>query len=161
MPEQNAFAPKVDVLIKLAQIVNHVLIKDQGGAESLLRDSQVLGWYDRMAELSYVPARPGGRHGYQLFATTHEHLAVASYTEAESVELALKRCFEQFPIADGHYCHGVKDIATQVVSLPQGHTFYPGNADGSCTYCNRLTPGDNCYPPVNEPEEDELEALPL
>jgi len=49
----NAFQPPVSVLIKLAEIVGAHYPFDH-----ISSDPEVLEWYDRMAELKYVPARP-------------------------------------------------------------------------------------------------------
>jgi len=58
----NAFTPKADVLIKLAKayyLVNTeiVIAHLPLNLRKLLDDPEVLEWYDRMAQLEYVPAR--------------------------------------------------------------------------------------------------------
>ncbi len=57
----SALNPKVSLLVKLGQMVRFSSNALDGESvellEQLLKDSEVLEWYDRMAELKYVPTR--------------------------------------------------------------------------------------------------------
>jgi hypothetical protein len=134
----NALNPKVDLLIKLAQMYRDVRTEISVGdlpdsLIGLLSDRDLIDWYCRMAELKYVPeielsrmeqelmkkikTGDGKTRGYQIFATPREgEIGEASYVEAGSMEEAFRHCFIFFP-QEHYHSQGIKDIQSQVVKL--------------------------------------------
>jgi hypothetical protein len=107
----NALNPKVSTLIKLGLLLRRVLHLYAG-------DEELMAWYDRMAELDYVPPRkPTDKaQRYQIYATQKVKGGMASYTEATSADAAMQRCLDQFPVREGWYAHYVKNLDTGMIT---------------------------------------------
>lgn len=136
--QENALAPKVSLLIKLASFVMHTetLLKsplghDRVAVEVLLADKEIGAWMLRMSQLEYISTDKAlSRRKFQLLATDETGEDQGTYREVmvrsklpddliASVEL-LSTCLEEFPISEGFRNHRVKDIDSGVESTIMG-----------------------------------------
>jgi hypothetical protein len=110
------------------QIVYNVAQRDVGFRRHMIEQLSAMGNVPDYGEMKEFPDRA---------ASDNEALiALQTADEGESTEwkMACTRIAQKLSRHGDH-----------AASAPTTHTFYPGNADGSCTYCDRLTPnGREC-----------------